>query len=420
MITIDVPNFVDPRRNGPYATLAVAVSTYVFAYSTLYGPVSILLYYALWLPWLVFLLPVIRITPTLTVLVGIVAFILASIMWSDQPGTSLRSGLQYASHIACIIVAATIVSFSSLARGLVVGTAFVALYSLFVGRYSYDVLDGTYTLVGAFGSKNSLGFNSSIGAYFALAFWFSDRLPLRDRLIVAIALPVLLLTLWRSQSATSIASLAAAAAVFVVLRVVGTWPPMTRRLASFVGWVVLALSPLVAASTGLYEGVLSIFGKDTTLTGRTYLWAEGYETFLERPWFGLGYQAFWVQGSAPAEQLWQEFYITSRTGFHFHNTFIELLVQLGLLGAIPFIALLVWSFVRCLRRLTVHGDAKAAALCGLALMFLVRAMFEVDTLTAYSIGSFLVLYIWVAPWSLIGARAMPAGFAKPSLVQERT
>ncbi|TGV63220.1 O-antigen ligase family protein, partial [Mesorhizobium sp. M00.F.Ca.ET.158.01.1.1] len=80
--------------------------------------------------------------------------------------------------------------------------------------------------------------------------------------------------------------------------------------------------------------VLGIFGKDSTLTGRTYLWEQGWNAAMRSPILGVGYAAYWVQGFAEAERLWNEFYITTRTGFHFHNTYVEALVELGFTGAV--------------------------------------------------------------------------------------
>src|SRR3546814_13785133 len=41
---------VDPRHNEIYAVAAVALSFFVFAYSTRFGQVSIIAYYGVWLP----------------------------------------------------------------------------------------------------------------------------------------------------------------------------------------------------------------------------------------------------------------------------------------------------------------------------------------------------------------------------------
>ena len=41
---------IDPQRNSLYGVAAMTLSVFVFAYSTIFGPISILAYYALWLP----------------------------------------------------------------------------------------------------------------------------------------------------------------------------------------------------------------------------------------------------------------------------------------------------------------------------------------------------------------------------------
>ena len=92
---------------------------------------------------------------------------------------------------------------------------------------------------------------------------------------------------------------------------------------------------VIGLNIGALDLLLGAFGKDATLTGRTYLWAEGLAAARENPFLGVGYQAYWVQGFPEAERLWEEFYIGSRSGFHFHNTYIEVLVELGFVGLCP-------------------------------------------------------------------------------------
>jgi exopolysaccharide production protein ExoQ len=85
-------------------------------------------------------------------------------------------------------------------------------------------------------------------------------------------------------------------------------------------------------SSALIEGGARFFDKDPTLTGRTYLWQRASDLIAEKPVLGKGFDAFWVQGNTDAEGLWRYAGITSREGFNFHNTFIDILVQLGWFG----------------------------------------------------------------------------------------
>ena len=83
---------IDPDRNLAYGAVAVALSMFVFAYSTLFGKAPILVYYALWLPLL--LVDYRRVLGPYSRYAWIVPFaILAclSVFWSQAPGASARA-----------------------------------------------------------------------------------------------------------------------------------------------------------------------------------------------------------------------------------------------------------------------------------------------------------------------------------------
>lgn len=402
--------FVSPDHNFAYAAVAITVSIFVFAYSTRFGPVSILAYYALWLPLV--LVDYRHVLGNYVRFSWIVAFgVLAvlSLFWSDAPGVSARAGVQYMSHIVCALIAARIVDIRTLTLGALAGICLVVLYSLAFGEYHYDPIDGEYSFVGAFASKNQLGFFSSLGIYFAFAGLFILRERGFWRLFALLVAGLCGYALIASQSATSIIAVAATLAVMVALGVMFLFAPSTRK-ALLLAALLLGLGlAFVGLNLGGLDVLLGAFGKDATLTGRTYLWSEGIAAAWQTPFFGVGYQAYWVQGFSEAERLWEEFYIGTRSGFHFHNTYIEVLVELGLSG----LALLLLLVVRVtaghlMRVLDDHRDRAAHVLFGLALMLLVRSFFEVDVITPYVVGSFLLYYAA----GLLARR--PAAMRRPS------
>ena len=61
---------------------------------------------------------------------------------------------------------------------MLAGVCLVVLFSLAFGGYHYDPLDGSYSFVGAFSSKNQLGLFSSLGHLFRLC---QHRHPARTR-----------------------------------------------------------------------------------------------------------------------------------------------------------------------------------------------------------------------------------------------
>jgi exopolysaccharide production protein ExoQ len=157
---------------------------------------------------------------------------------------------------------------------------------------------------------------------------------------------------------------------------------------------VIGLAIVVAGlQMGAVDAILGLFGKDSTLTGRTYLWQQGIEAAHLNPVLGMGYQGFWVQGFAKPEQLWDEFFITTRTGFHFHNTYIEVAVENGLVG----LALLVFMLLRNVfghlsAMLNRHNDPSSIVLFAVSLLLLMRSFVEIDVIFPYQIGSFLMFY----------------------------
>ncbi len=186
----------------------------------------------------------------------------------------------------------------------------------------------------------------------------------------------------------------AASSVFCIgMRAITALRPASRKLLFIAASVFGGVAAVAMIYAGGVDLILGAFGKDSTLTGRTYLWQQGIEAAKASPLFGVGYQAYWVQGFSEAERLWEEFYIGSRAGFHFHNTFIEAVVETGLVGLILLTMVLVTALVGQLKRLLAEDrDPEAMVLFGVGALLFVRAFVEIDILTPYHVGSFLLYF----------------------------
>jgi exopolysaccharide production protein ExoQ len=156
---------------------------------------------------------------------------------------------------------------------------------------------------------------------------------------------------------------------------------------------LLALPVVIAAAVaGDVAGlVLDAFGKDVTLTGRTYLWSEAVRLSEDQRLFGWGYQSFWVQGQMDAERLWFEFYIEGRGGFHFHNLYVETAVGLGLVGVGLMLFFLIWN-VGAAVRVTLYGPTRGigSTILGTFILLLARSFSEVDFLGPFGTGALLM------------------------------
>lgn len=394
-MNIDRRVIFDPDANAIYVVPAIAWSVFVFAYSTEFGQIAILGFYALWLaPFL--LSPELlahgfrRVLPLL--LLPLLAVL--STLWSDTPATTLRASIQFATTVFCALIVARMCSVPNLVLGGLIGGIFVLLYSYWEGEYAYDFIDGSYAFSGAFGSKNQLGFHASLTIIFALSIIFIFYASTLWRLLAAAIGALAAWTLYLSDSATSVLTLILALVTIMMARGIFALPRQFRSATVLALFCVLLAVVGLALQLGALDAVFEAFGKDTTLTGRTYLWNQGILFGQETPAFGLGYNAFWVHGRPEAEDLWFEFYIGGRSGFHFHNTLIEAYVGLGVLGVALIGAITAALVIMSIRAVSNRSDTgSAAVMAGLALLFVSRSFVEIDFFTPYTVGSLLVPYL---------------------------
>ncbi|TIN82048.1 MAG: O-antigen ligase family protein, partial [Mesorhizobium sp.] len=113
---------LDPEANKAYGAFAVAVSVLAFAYSSNFGQVLILAYYAVWLP--LFFVDYRRFTWKLSnawLPILFATYVCLSVFWSQAAGISARAAVQYSSHIVCAYIAARTISVRTLVLGSLIG-----------------------------------------------------------------------------------------------------------------------------------------------------------------------------------------------------------------------------------------------------------------------------------------------------------
>ncbi len=77
------------------------------------------------------------------------------------------------------------------------------------------------------------------------------------------------------------------------------------------------------------DSIFIAMGKDPTLTGRTVLWIEVIHSIQERQWLGYGYSAFWLGRSSESDRIWNSIHWEAP---HSHNGYLDLILELGLIG----------------------------------------------------------------------------------------
>lgn len=153
---------------------------------------------------------------------------------------------------------------------------------------------------------------------------------------------VAILTIAITQSATIVIALAVvaivAAAVLVARR---AHSPRSRTLAYGgigVGIVVIAVIGFL-----LRGPILSVLGKSADFTGRGEIWKAVIGLAQQRPAFGWGWLGYWIPWIPPFKGL-------ARAGgvqvMHAHDAWLDVWLQVGIVGLVIFAALVLSTIVR--------------------------------------------------------------------------
>ena len=180
---------------------------------------------------------------------------------------------------------------------------------------------------GPFQHKNTLALFMVFGIVFVLAFEKKRRCRR-----CAVVLMVLLVAL--SRSGTGSACLATVLlSVFWCRRYLrqSVRKGSTLIVISFFGSIVG-----VGAIATFVPAILKLYGKDPTLTGRTEIWSAVVSAIARKPWTGYGWGGVWTD---PTRE--PTFSIVRKLGFivfHAHNGPLEIMIELGVIGLVVYLA----------------------------------------------------------------------------------
>lgn len=288
--------------------------------------------------------------PLLWVFVGLA---LSSTLWSSAPSVTLvRSVAFTGTTLLGLYLAVTfeLRELLQLLAWLLGALAILSLIYIFARpEYGLYIDMRKISWRGVFQHKNFLG------RYMTFAAMVFLTLALRGRhstlYWVGFALSVVLVLGSDSKSSWLI--------LMVVLLVAVGYPLLRLKLGLTLPLMCAALILLGSAAAwirmNLYV-VLDLLNRDVTLTGRGDLWLAVVDMIRQRPWLGYGYGAFWLGMDGPSS------YVVTLINWnapHAHNGFLDISLDVGLVGLAIFSMLLVSNIVRVLmlalrEKKTVH------------------------------------------------------------------
>lgn len=202
----------------------------------------------------------------------------------------------------------------------------------------FEVFDGG-KIQGIVGNSSTLAFLAVL-ALIVFCIQLADKTVRRGWGVFWIA--VALATIFMTRSATiTVIILVVAVLLGAVL--------LIRRAHSSVGRVIVYWSLTGVVVVGgllvalLNTKLLALLGKSPDLTNRTGIWEKVIELAQQRPVQGWGWVSYWVPWVEPFQSL------DSNNGvrqLHAHNAWLDMWLQLGIIGLVVFGALVLSTAVR--------------------------------------------------------------------------
>jgi exopolysaccharide production protein ExoQ len=264
-----------------------------------------------------------------------------SIAWSEDPSLSVRRVLGLICTTAFGFLLGMRFELKELMRMLawtvaIVMVASVAAAVLFPSFGVMAGLDGG-AWRGVFDQKNELGRLVGLGiVVFTCLLWESRR----NRLfyLIPLSLGFALIVLSRSMTALIVTLVTLFLGLNLRLRL-----RPAQSVALFATVLLLGL-PATIFLQGHMNSVYAFMGRDSTLTGRMPLWELSTTAVLHRPLLGAGWDVFWTSPDSDNIRSlihWQ--------APHAHDAFIDISLNVGLIGLAIFLTGLFDCFRRAVR-----------------------------------------------------------------------
>jgi len=309
------------------------------------------------------------------------AFAMFSVVWSVAPKESARYSVELLLTVCAGLLVSSARNQEAVIRSISVAFFSYVVGSLFFGRYvAVGVGAAHEAFSGLSFSKNLLADIAATGLVVAAAVTIM-AIRSRSVLWILFGLASVALDLYSAVAARSAGALIGLG--MAILAIAGLTPLVFagRVLRAWITSVVaLVLLGVGISYSALSEAMINfgttLFDKDPTLTGRTYLWYRAADLIREHPIVGRGFYAFWVQGDIDAEGLWRYFGIDGRGGFTFHNTGIEILVMLGWVGLAITASVVLIGVIFLIRRFVSQPSLPLVFWIGMLLYDIARMPIE--------------------------------------------
>lgn len=201
---------------------------------------------------------------------------------------------------------------------------------------------------GFVGNANLISFIAVLG----LVIFFVEYLVSARKQTLAVASMVAAASfIALSKSASMMVALVIVVIAAIIAMIAEGKPrPVRHRIYSATLWSSLFGLFLVAV---YWVEITDLLGRSPDASGRFFIWQTLWTLVQERWFLGWGWISHWVPGVAPYDGL---IVIENVPHFHAHNAFLDVWLQLGVIGLAVFLWLLWTTFVRVWKVAVVHTN----------------------------------------------------------------
>ena len=264
----------------------------------------------------------------------------ASYLWSDLPDESLRKGITTIQTSYFGLYFASRFSLKQQLQILAWVFGIIAIISLLFGiafpGVAIEMGANSGSFRGPFTQKNILARLAVLGT---IVFFLNALQSTKHKITLWSGFLINVLLILLSTSKTALLLL------LVILLLLPFYKALRWKSTIVVPLIIIVIicgGSILTILISNWEVSLNAIGRDATLSGRTGLWEAAIEKIGERPWLGYGYQAFW-QDDGGATDIWRS------EGYkppHAHNGFVNMPLDLGLIGLFIFLAIIAINYVR--------------------------------------------------------------------------
>lgn len=307
-----------------------------------------------------------RRNPWITVFV---IFMAVSILWSQFPFVSFKRYIKIVGSIVMAMVVLTDENPLEACLTVIRRCLYIHLpFSIICVKYFRDIgvdfdWNGTTSMwQGIATSKNVLGQVAMLGVIYF--FWEVLRrwrdVGWRNPLLLYLAMAIYLLKgAEQTISLTSVSVCVFALVIFLTMQSLRFHPVALRNFVLLVFAGVAALVTLVLVHSvvmfpadSVFGKIITGFGRDITLTDRTYIWHDVYEAASQDPLLGVGFGGFWIGRDANIPWNANMTWVLGEA----HDGYIETYLQMGLIGAFLLAVVLITTMPKLLDGLPENFD----------------------------------------------------------------